>query len=222
VTVIDCAQRSPEWHAARLGKFTASNAAEMLSKGRKAGDESTGRRNLRVRLALERLTGRAQGGGFQSQAMLDGIEREADALGAYEAQTGVLLSPPVGFVAHDELMAGCSPDGVVLDGQRIVGGVETKCPTAPIHWEYVQAGTVPEDYRKQIIHTLWLTGADWWDFASWSPEFVGVLEPLQLLVVRVPRVEHEMASYEIEARAFLTQVDRTLAEMQAAAKGAAA
>jgi hypothetical protein len=37
---------------------------------------------------------------------------EADAFAAYEAATGN-LARRVGFLAHPELMAGCSPDGEV-------------------------------------------------------------------------------------------------------------
>ncbi|MCC7186769.1 MAG: YqaJ viral recombinase family protein [Acidobacteria bacterium] len=216
--IIDCQQRSPEWFVARLGHLTSSTSAEMMSKGRKPGEESAGRRNLRIRLALERLTGTPITSGYQSRAIQDGIDREATSIGAYEAHTARLVSS-VGFVRQPELMAGCSADAVVFDGERIVRGVEAKNPEIAAHWAVVQSKQVPSEYRFQLVHSLWVTGAEAWDFVSHHPAFP---PELQLVVVEYPRVEHEMASYEIEARAFLAQVDRTLAEMQEAAKGAAA
>ena len=51
--LITAEQRSPEWFAARLGKATASNFGNVL-----AAKTTAAYRNYRVRLALERLTGK--------------------------------------------------------------------------------------------------------------------------------------------------------------------
>src|SRR5262245_52635588 len=99
-------QRSPEWVALRLGRVTSSCAAEMLARLKDPKAEAAGRRNLRVRLTLERVTGRSLESAYVSPAMQQGIAREVDALTLYEGLTGRLLRP-VGFVAHEELMAGC-------------------------------------------------------------------------------------------------------------------
>jgi hypothetical protein len=211
VTIIDCAQRSPEWFAARLGRLTASDAAKMMSKGRKVGEESAGRRDTRLFRALERLTGLPVSNRRQSEAMLDGLDREAGSIGAYEAHTGRLVST-VGFIIHDELMAGCSPDAVILspDGRSVVRGIEAKNPEVSAHWDVIESRQVPSEYRYQLIHSLWVTGAEAWDFISHHPAFP---PELQLVVIEYPRVEHEMASYEIEARAFLSAVHKTLEAM---------
>ena len=55
--VVDCEQRSPAWYAARAGLLTATGAAAMLSKPKKAGEDTAGKEALRVDLALESLLG---------------------------------------------------------------------------------------------------------------------------------------------------------------------
>jgi hypothetical protein len=197
-TVIDCEQRSPEWVAARLGRLTSSRAAEMLATISKG--EAAGRRNLRVQLVLERITGRCHERNYTNQAMQDGVDREADALALYEVLTGNLVSK-AGFAMLDGVMAGMSPDGVVFDWE---GLVEAKAPTPAIHLEYLRTGVVPGEYLKQIVHGLWITGARWCDWLSYNPDFP---DPLQAKVVRVERNENDIAEYEKKAKAFLAEVD---------------
>ena len=68
--ILQAEQRSDEWFAARLGKATASNFANVLA------DKTTAAyRNYRVKLALEGLSGK-QEDVFQSDAMRQGTERE--------------------------------------------------------------------------------------------------------------------------------------------------
>jgi hypothetical protein len=209
-SVIDAPQRSPEWHAARLGRLTSSRAADMLATIKNG--EAAGRRNLRVQLALERLTGRCQESGFVSPAMQIGIEREADAAGLYEALTGRVLTR-TGFLAHHSHQVGASLDGHVGDFEGIV---ELKCPLAATHLEYLKTGVIPGEYKKQIIHALWVSGARWCDWLSYHPEFP---TGLQAKLVRVDRVDQEIASYALAAALFLSEVD---AEVEAVRRLAAA
>jgi len=201
-TVIACAQRSDAWATARLGRLTSSSAAEMLAVI-KSG-EAAGRRNLRIRLALERITGTSQASTFQSAAMLAGIEREAEAAAHYEALTGAVLQH-TGFLASNSIMAGASLDGHVGD---FAGIVELKNPIAATHLEYLTTGQVPGDYRKQIVHQLYVSGARWCDWLSYCPEFpIG----LQVKLVRVERNDQEIASYALAAALFLKEVDAAVA-----------
>jgi hypothetical protein len=194
-------QRTDEWHALRLGKLTGSRAADMLATI-KTG-EAAARRNYRVQLVIERLTGRSQENGYVSPAMLQGAEREADACGLYEAVTGRLITN-TGFCEHDALQAGCSLDGHVGDFEGII---EIKSPLAATHFEYLKTGVVPGDYQKQILHGLWITGAAWCDWLSYHPDFP---EALQVKLVRIMRDDLAIADYEKKARAFLAEVDREL------------
>lgn len=203
-------QRTDAWRQARVGMFTASVASDMMATA-KTG-EAAARRDLRMRLVCERLTGQSQEDGFVSAAMQRGIDREADAFAAYEALTGHVAFP-VGFVAHDTLLAGCSPDGEI---NGFAGILEIKCPKSATHLGYLRSRTVPKDYLWQIIHALWITGAEWCDFCSFDDRFP---LPLQTFVVRVTRASVDIAAYEVMARAFLREID---AEVQAIDKMAGA
>jgi hypothetical protein len=201
-TVIAAPQRSPEWFAARLGRLTGSRVSDMLATI-KSG-ESAGRRNLRTQLVLERVTGRQQGPDFLSPAMQQGIDREPAAYAAYEVLRGELLAR-TGFLSHDALPVGCSLDGHVGD---FLGVIEIKSPTPSVHLEYLKTGIVPGEYYKQIVHALWMTGAQWCDWLSYNPDFPG---GLHVKLVRVARRDDEIALYDLAVAKFLAEVDAEVA-----------
>lgn len=201
-TVITVDQRSPEWFAARLGRLTGSRAGKAfaLTQG---GKVAASRQTVKLEMVLERLTGKPPQENFQSDAMKQGIEREPDAFRAYEAETGRLCTR-VGFIQHNTLMAGVSPDGVCGDYEGIV---ELKCPQPPAHLEFLQSEKILPAYRWQMIHSLYITGAAWCDLASWSPDFPA---GLQLKIVRLERDPKEIDAYALAVALFLSEVDREL------------
>ncbi len=219
-SVIGAEQRSVEWFAARLGRLTGSRADDMLATTQKG--ESAKRRDLRLQLVCERLTGASQEESFVNAAMQRGIDCEPLAFAAYEARTGEVVSRS-GFLSHLEHMAGCSLDGHVED---FAGILECKCPKTATHLGYLRAGeTAPAAYVGQITHNLWITGARWCDFVSFDDRLP---EALSLVVVRVQRDERAIAAYEAKALAFLAEVDvevealRTLADLPAQLRKAVA
>lgn len=211
--IVTTDQRTPAWFAARVGKLTASRAHNMLAKI-KTG-EAAERRDLRVQLVVERLTGQPQEDGYVSPAMQRGNAKEADAFAAYEALTGNLASS-VGFLAHDELPAGCSPDGEI-GGFR--GLLELKCPKSATHLGYLRSRRVPSDYLAQITHSLWITGAEWCDFVSFDDRFPPAL---QIFHQRVNRADVDIAAYELTARLFLDEVEKETAEVSKLAEAVVA
>ena len=207
-TVIDADQRSAEWFAARCGRLTGSVAADMLAKLRGKG-EAADRRNLRVRLALERVLGQPMEDSYVSKEMQRGTDLEPEALAAYEAATGAFVRA-VGFVRRDDVLAGYSPDGVVED---FAGLVEVKAPNMATHLEYLRLrDQVPARYVPQCLHGLWVTGAPWIDFVSYDPRFP---EALRLYVVRFTATPAQLAEYEADALAFLAEVAREADEIRA-------
>lgn len=196
-TIVNCEQRSPEWVAARLGKLTGSVAGDMMTRI-KSG-ESAARRNLRVRLALERLTNRSQERKFMVEAVQWGIDHEPAATAIYEARTGNILEP-VGFCDVPGLMAGCSLDSFIADGSGIV---EVKCPESATHLEYLRTKKLPLEYYWQCLHNCWITGAQFADFVSFDPRFE---ERLQFLCVRFQPTALELEAYDKSARDFLAEV----------------
>ena len=198
--VIDVVQRSPEWFAARLGRLTGSAAKDMLATIAKG--EAAGRRKLRTRLTLERLTQQSQEDSYINAAMQWGIDHEAEAFGVYEAMTGDLVTG-TGFVQHATLMAGCSLDGHLGDFNTLLS---IKCPESATHLGYLKgAGQFPTEHVGQMLHELWITGAETYHFLSYDPRFP---LPLQTFFVSVPRDEKAVAGYAEKAEAFLLEVDR--------------
>lgn len=210
--IVDCVQRDDVWRAARLGKLTGSCASDMMTKI-KSG-ESAARRKLRVRLALERLTGRSQESDFLNASMQHGIDTEPHAVAQYEARAGAILEP-VGFAEIPGLMAGCSPDSFIYNGK---GTVSIKCPDSSTHYEYVKTKRVPSDYHWQNVHEMWLLDTEFVDFVSFDPRFTGEAEHLQYLCIRQERDETVIKEYGAEARKFLAEVSvdvQTIKELTA-------
>lgn len=211
----DVIQKTPEWHALRVGMLTATAVADMNATVKTAGKEAAARRDLRIRLAVEQITGVSQESTFENDAMRHGIEKEPAGRTAYVVRSGRFVDE-VGFVSHDSLKAGCSPDGVVGEFE---GLLELKCPKTATHLETFRSGAVPAAYVGQCVHALWLTGARWLDFASFDDRLP---EALHLFVVRMHRDEAAIAAHELLVRQFLAEVDREVEEIRALAQKAAA
>lgn len=190
-------QGSIGWLAARAGKATGSRAKDILAKI-KSG-EAAARRNYRVQLVTERLTGSPQESGFVNDAMKWGTEQEPNARRAYEAHTGYIVTE-AGFIYLEDVMTGCSVDGLIGGD----GMAEYKCPNSSTHIEWLLAGVLPSEHKPQILHNLWVTGREWCDFASFDPRLP---ENLQLFVVRYERIEDEIKAHEAEILQFLDEVD---------------
>lgn len=198
-------QRSPAWLAIRCGKLTASDAASIFAKGR-GSEEAVTRRDLRCKLVAERLSGRAIADEFTNDAIQHGIDEEQAARRCYEVMRGVLVED-VGFLAHDELPSGCSPDGLANDGL-----LELKAPKTATHIGYLrEPAALVAKYRAQLTHALWISGAPWIDIAS----FDNRLPPrLQFVVERVERGAVDLAAHEAAVRQFLSECDRDVAALQ--------
>jgi putative phage-type endonuclease len=207
-TIIDAPQRSAEWFAARAGRLTGSKAWAALDFTKTKG-ESAYRRDYRTQLVCERLTGQPQEDGFVNDAMQRGIDLEPKAFAAYEALTGN-VAQRTGFLAHTTHMAGCSLDGHI---DNFAGILEIKCPKSATHLAYLRGKqVVPEDHITQVMHNLWVTGAEWCDFLSFDDRFPA---DLQTFLVRVKRDDLDLAGYEAKALAFLADVDNDVNELKA-------
>lgn len=238
--ILNVEQRSPEWFQVRAGLLTASVAHVPAMVGRKKGEESTTRRDLRFKLALERINGAALEEAFTGNADTErGVALEAEALAAYEARTGYLLTR-VGFVYLDDLPIGCSPDGALaaleydtateLSREVFLGGVDVKCPRPANHNAYrLDPSLLVADYEAQIAHTLLTTGAPWWDLCSYCPQMPA---PLRLVIVRLVPASNvtfggvdvqgvDLAAHELNVRQFLRDVEAQEAALRQAAQEAA-
>lgn len=207
--IFNVEQGTPEWFACRQGIATASCFANVLATI-KSG-ESAERRNYRARLVIERLTGKTIKT-FQNAAMLQGTEREPDARAAYESHTRRFVDA-VGFMRHDAIEAGASPDGLIDDD----GLLEIKAPELATHLEYIQSAAEPAKYRPQIQGQLWISNRQWCDFVSFNPDFP---PPLQLVIRRVQRDEKFIAGLALAVELFMSEVREEEAAVRKMAEAA--
>lgn len=202
--IIDCPQGTDAWHAARAGIATASRFADVIAEGRKKGAEAVSRRNLRIELVLERITGQRIAG-YESFAMRQGTAREAAARLAYEVATGDVVRQ-VGFVRHGLLEAGASPDGLIGDE----GGLEIKAPEPAAHHEALLRRRVPAGYIPQVQGGLWICERRWWRFVSYNPDFPA---GRRLVIIHCPRDETYIAGLALAVALFMEEVRDTAAEL---------
>jgi hypothetical protein len=186
-----------QFMSARTGKLTASRMRSAM-KRLKNGEDSAERKNLKIEILCERMTGDIVDK-FVSTAMQWGIEKEPEAKAAYEKKTGRLIKD-VGFIDHPRIeFCGASPDGFVDDGL-----IEIKCPNTATHVGWILDGGIPEEHKAQMTLQAAVTGRSWVDFVSYDPRMP---EPQQLLVRRFYPTAGEIAEIEAEAEKFLAEVD---------------
>lgn len=153
-------QRTPEWHAARAGRVTASLVGAILGLSPYMTRADAMRVMVREALGEPReFTGNV--------ATEWGNNNEDGALLDYRMETGNEVEK-IGFITRED-WAGCSPDGLVGDS----GGIEVKCPyslraaDAPVAFKTLEE---QPHYEAQVQFTLWATGRAWWSFFQWAPK----------------------------------------------------
>lgn len=169
-------QRSEEWFACRLGKFTASDFCTLMPSARQKDTEwNKTKLGIIYRVAAERMTGRAVSSSFTTAAMQHGIDTEDEARASFIFDSGLDVDE-VGFVDIEpgdyagELAGwvGCSPDGII-SGKA---GLELKCPNSDTHLKYRACpDKLLADYRWQCIGGLLCTGFERWHLYSYDPRF---------------------------------------------------
>jgi hypothetical protein len=223
-------QNSPEWHAERAGRITASGfcLVNAFSKGepgdvyksgprkgqQKGGEPLKARTDYIRRLVAERLTGKSREP-IQARSLDWGHDIEPLARAMYQARRGVIVQL-VGFIVHPQHdFIGASPDFLV--GKD--GGGEIKSPmSTEVHLQTIEEGLPPE-HIDQIQGGLWVTGRTWWDFVSYHDDFPA---HLRLYVQRVERDEAFIARLEANCLTAEADIRARLSTLQAPAAQEAA
>lgn len=204
-------QGTPEWHAERCGKATASKIADIIATT-KSGP-STSRKNYLAQLVAERLTGTVAES-YTNAAMQWGKDTEEQARAAYAFLKGVDVEPAP-FVIHPAIPdSGASPDGFVGSD----GLVEIKCPYTATHIDTILTGKIDAKYITQMQWQMACTGTLWCDFVSYDPRMP---EHLAIWVKRVPRDDAMIEELESAVRVFLAEVGSTITALEAYAEAAA-
>lgn len=198
------AQRTARWFELRAGKVTASSVYKVMAKT-KTG-YSADRENYQAQLVVERMTGQPAKS-YSNAAMEWGVEQEANARAAYEAQMGKLVEE-VGFIPHPTIpMCGASPDGVVGDGL-----IEIKCPETATMIELQLSNKIPDKYLKQMQLQMRCADKQWCHFVVYDPRMP---ERLQLLILHVDRDDKLIGEMEAEIVKFLAEVDEKVKKLEA-------
>lgn len=198
-------QGSPEWHAVRIGKVTASRVADVVAKTKTGWGAS--RANYAGELIAERLTGETAPS-FTNAAMQWGTDQEPNARIAYEFYRDINVAQ-IGFVDHLTIaMTGASPDGLVGGD----GLIEIKCPNTATHIETLISQKVPAKYVTQMQWQMACTGRQWCDFVSYDPRMP---EAMRFFVHRVERDEALIKELETEVSIFLSEISQKVGELVA-------
>jgi hypothetical protein len=203
IIITEFEQGSPEWFAAKSGNVGASSVDKIITA---SGDRSKSRNDFMYQIAGERITGCCEET-YQSQAMLNGIEREDSARLLFEMIKDVECKK-VGIVFKDEWkLCHCSPDSLI----GVNEGLEIKNPMMKTHVKYLLSRKLPVEYVQQIQMSLYVTEREKWHFMS-------NYEGLPPLIIEVGRDEEFIKKLEIELNAFneeMLTVARRITEISA-------
>ena len=151
-------QDSAEWHLARAGKLTASNAKKIATAGK--GLETY------IFEMLEKSIFSSTENEFTGNSNTDqGNEREPTARFIYEIENSLKIEQ-VGFIQIGQFL-GYSPDGLV--GKD--GGLEIKCRQRKGHLRTILTQELLDSEMYQIQMSLLLSGRQWWDYVAYNPDF---------------------------------------------------
>lgn len=188
-----------DWLRARLGVVTASNASSVLSK-----QGSATRDGYMATLIGEIATGAPLEGSMPSGKAIEwGNENEPAARESYSFMTmDVVDSFP--FVFSDDMRCGCSPDGLIKSKNK---GLEIKCPyNTRYHIELLVDGRMKKEYMDQVQYSMWITGADEWEFCSYDPRMKSNI----IKHLTVEKSEKHMKLFSDAVPQFLLEMDRKM------------
>ena len=172
--ILNHEQGSDEWLASRLGKPSASNFKRLVTTKGEPSKQAVGYVH---ELIGERLTGESDSF-YTNEHMERGNELEPEARQAYEFIHDVDVTEH-GFLLHDSGEYGCSPDGVIYQNEKIVSGLEIKCPKASTMVKYhLNPTTFQSAYFQQVQGCMLITGAQSWDLFAYHPKVKPLLIPV--------------------------------------------
>jgi putative phage-type endonuclease len=179
-------QRSEEWFAARLGKFTASRFGDLMTNSRKK-DEVLGATAVSYiyEKAAELLTGERKE--IFGAALDWGTENEQVCKGYFEETTGLTIEE-MPFVPINDY-SGASPDGFIKEYGELI---EIKCPyNTANHLKTAFEGYIDPKYVWQMQGQMLATGALACRFVSFDPR----IKDARFTLIEI-RVEQDLKMQE--------------------------
>ena len=196
-------QRSDEWFKIRCGKVTASRVSDVIAKTKSGWGAS--RANYMAQLIAERLTGEVADS-YTNSAMQWGTDHEDEARTAYEFYQNENVQE-IGFVKHQKLESGASPDGLV--GKD--GLIEIKCPNTSTQIQTLLDQKIPRKYETQMLWQMECTQRKWCDFVSYDPRMP---ENLKLFVRRFERDDERLDEIRAMVADFIGELENKLTALE--------
>lgn len=222
MNIVDCEQRSPEWHAARAAcLMTASDAGQFVfGTDRKSASARRSRilRYLRGQMDIPADAWEIQKRDDEERrlkfntAIARGNALEDEARDLFAELRGLHISQP-GMVLSECGMFGASPDGLIHAGGPAtdpVAGLEIKCPELETYLGWILDGGLPPEHADQVHASMAITGLRcWW--------FLGYYRGAPPLMIRVEwdhyteRLRSGFAGFRAEMQAALEGIRGTWA-----------
>lgn len=195
----DFAQGDPLWFEARLGSVGASSFSKIITSTGKPSDSA---KKLLYRLAGEAVSGISEET-YSNHHMERGIAMEDEARKFYELVTDNTVHQ-IALCKSDIPHVHVSPDGIMPDIKR---GLEIKCPSMPVHVEYLIKNNLPTKYKAQVQGSMFVLGYDTYDFISYYPS-------IKPLIITVERNEEFIARLKEELERFVYDLDRLVKKIK--------
>lgn len=165
-------QRTEDWYARRIGKFTGSGIHKLMSEGRgkdcKFGETAKSYvfSKLYERVSNSRIMTP------ETYQMAKGKEVEVDAMRIFGERTRFYVQPAEFIISDEVPYVGASPDGLVFDSKdRLVGVWETKCRLDETMLKNAFVRVTPKhDAFWQLQTEMFVTGTTINYFTHYSPD----------------------------------------------------
>jgi exodeoxyribonuclease (lambda-induced) len=213
-------QSSDAWLKMRLGVITASCAHDliptitekeavyskkdptvMLHPASKKVTFKQARQTYMDQLIAEVCTGRGEE--INAKALSWGKENEVAARAAYSFESGEKIQDG-GFIYGMDKRVGASPDGIVVGKNK---GLELKAPySSDTHIAFLLHDEVKPEYVTQVQWSMWVSGFDFWDFASFDPR----MKKNMIKIVTFKRDEEMMKMFSEIVPQFIKEMDAHL------------
>lgn len=211
IEVIEVEQGTIEWHNERFGHVTGTRFQSAIGAKMSRGKWVIGDKKVQDTLMSELISERMSQNevdDFKTKDMQRGNDLEPMAIAATSAfndieyqECGMLYNPEIQWCKF-------SPDGVHYRDGKIVGGVETKCPSGKKHVQYMLADEIPQEYFWQVAAPFIISDQiEFWDFTSFDDRNY----EREIFTIRATR--NDFAEYIEPARealkSFLSRVEET-------------
>lgn len=165
-----------------------------------------GKKNYMLELIAQIATGNVPESSSFKQAEW-GHLNEPLARDAFEAKNFCIVTQ-AGLIYKDESMrCAISPDGLLMDDKE---GLEIKSPfTTQVHLDTLLNGKIKPEYLIQCQFSMWVTGWDKWNFASYDHRLRGSSQN-RLHTVVIERDESIMAKFDKYVPKFICEMDKKL------------